>query len=209
MDFATVLAYIMPFVTTILYLIIFLVMVIPGGWYFMIYLNRRRWTANIWERRGNTAIITDRDVVVEERIKGKSAHIYRLRKKKYEVQPVAEDFVITFNKKNYVDYLRVGSDYIPFKHHFNFNDEGAEHVYKTMPYDVQMQMLSLDKLTDEIFKGKADFWSKYGLIAGFALIIVLLIILMSMYFDFVSSSIEPVKEATGALQNIASQLIGN
>lgn len=209
MEMVTILNYIMPFVTMILYLVIFLVIAVPGGWYFIIYLNKRRWYANIWERRGNTAIIADKDVIVEERIKGKNAHIYRLRKKKYDVQPIQEDFVINYGKKAHVDYLRVGSDYIPFKHNFNFSEQGAEHEYEVMPYDVQMQMLSLDKLTDEIFKAKSDFWSKYGMLAGFGLVIILVIILMSMHYDFITNSLEPVKEATGALQSVAQQMIGN
>ena len=203
-----ILTYVGPFLTMAVYGIIFLIIVIPGGYYFMIYLNKRRWNANIWEKRGNSAIIVDKDIVTEERIKGQNAHVYSLRKKKYKVSPITEQHVITYGKKNYIDYLRVGSDYIPFKHSYKFEEEGAVHEFEVMPYDVQMQMLSIDKLTDEIFKEKADFWGKYGLIAGFALIILLLIILMNMHYDFINTSLEPVKESTNALKTIASQVIG-
>lgn len=199
----------MPFFTYGLYAIIFLLIVGGGAWYFFVYLNRRRWYANIWEKRGGQAILTDKDLVVEKRIKGKNAHVYILRKRKYPVQPIKEDDIITFKRKDYVDYLRVGSDYIPFKHSFNFNEEGAEHVYQVMPYDVQMQMISTDKLVDEIFKQKEGWFQQYGYMIGFGLLIILTIILMNLYYDFVTSSLEPVKEATNALQSIAQNIIGS
>lgn len=204
-----VLQMILPFLKYGLYALIFLGIIGAGAWYFFVYLNKRRWHANIWERRGNVALLVDKDVVVEKRIKGKNNHIYMLRKKKYPVQPIKENDIISFRNKDYVDYLRVGSDYIPFKHHFNFNEEGAEHEYQIMPYDVAMQMISTDKLTEEMFKAKEGWFAQYGPLIGFGLLLVFTIIALSMYYDFVTSSLEPVKASTTALQNIAQQMIGN
>jgi len=204
-----IVAMVLPFLKYGMYATLFLGIIGAGAWYFFVYLNKRRWQANIWERRGNVALLVDKDVVIERRIKGKNAHIYMLRKKKYPVQPIKEDDIISFRKKDFVDYLRVGSDYIPFKHHFKFNEEGAEHEYQIMPYDVAMQMISTDKLTEEMFKSSEGFMAKYGVLVGFALLVILTIILMNMYYEFVTSSLEPVKASTNALQNIAQQMIGN
>jgi len=204
-----IVAMIMPYIKYGTYAIMFVGIVGAGAWYFFVYLNKRRWQANIWERRGNVALLVDKDTVIEKRIKGKNAHIYMLRKKKYPVQPIKENDIISFRRKDYVDYLRVGSDYIPFKHTFKFEEEGAEHEYQIMPYDVAMQMISTDKLTEEIFKAKEGWFATYGALVGFALLVILTIILMNMYYDFATTSLEPVREATSALQNIATQIIGN
>jgi len=200
---------VLPFVKYTAYALIFVLIVGAGAWYFFIYLNKRRWHANIWERRGNVALLVDKDMVVEKRIKGKNAHIYMLRKKKYPVQPIKEDDIVSFRKKDYVDYLRVGSDYIPFKHTFRFEKEGAEHEYQIVPYDVMMQMISTDKLTEEMFKASEGFMQKYGALIGIGFVVILMIVLMNMYYDFVTASLEPVKASTSALQSIASQMIGN
>jgi len=196
--------------------------------YFWLVAPKRKWKTTIWERRGGYAIPVARDVVVEKRIKGKSAYIYWLKKRKYSVPLVTEEHMITFKNKSELHYLRVGFDYIPFVIKFNFSELDAEHLYLTdkngkkiinpeadfsqefqpLPYDVIMQMLSTDTMVEEMFAKSQGWWEKFAPIIGIALAVMLMIILMGMYFNFVKSSLEPINQIAQSLTAVAQALVG-
>ena len=213
----------LPALKMMMYGIAFLAIVIPAGYYLIILRKRRIWYATIWERRGdNDAIIVSNDKVIEKRLKKKNAHVYTLNRVKYKVPPVDERYVKTLRGKNYVNYLRVGSDYVPFIQKFNFdginfvkNEDGimvlqgnGERVFTPMPYEVMMQMLNIDDGIESIWADKLGFFEKYKEIIAIAILCVTIIVLMTQYFDFVAKSLEPVKASTSALQDMAKSLMG-
>jgi hypothetical protein len=201
----TALLFVMPLMRMLFYGFLFCLMVLPAGYYFIVIKRRRQWVAYIWERRGETPTIVDKDLVIEKRIKRKNTHLYMLRKKKYAVHPVEERFVTSFKSQNIIHYLRVGSDYIPMRINFDFDKYTLDYV--PMPYDVQMQMLSTDKLIEEMYKATEGFWQKYGAYIGLALIIVLMIVMMSMYYDLIKDTMGPIRESTSAINSIAQNLL--
>ena len=196
-----------PWLQMALYGALFMAVVIPGGYYFLVVRRRRRCEATIWERRGDDdAIIVARDLVVEQKIKGKSAFTYKLRNANFMVAPIDERYVKSFRGKNYINYLRVGSDYIPFIQAFDFSKNSR--TFTPMPYDVMMQMLNLEDEINSIWADKIGWLEKYKEIIAIAIIGIVMIVLMSQYFDFVANSIEPVKESVGALKSIADTIVG-
>ena len=78
-----------------------------------------------------------------------------------------------------------------------------------MPYDVSMQMISTEREIEEMFKKKKSFMETYGPLLGIALVCVTMIVLMSLYFDFVSKGVEQVQGTVNALQGIAQNIMGN
>ena len=205
-----ILSILAPTVRTITYGIILLIILVPTCYYYFIIKPRRKWFADIWERQGEkTPVLVDRDVVVEKKVKGKNAHVYLMKRKKYAVPPPKEEYVIRYNHKSYVDYLRVGSDYIPMPRGIIQLQNGKKGFeFEPMPYDVSMQMISTEKMLEEMFAKKKEFMEKYGTLIGLGFICVLMIVLMSLYFDFVSSGVAELSRSTEALQGIASKIVG-
>ena len=185
--------------------------VVPFGYWFFIVRNRRVWHANIWELNSSGGyVLTKKDKVVEKKLKGKNAHVYSLRSCKYGVPPVQNKNVVNYKGKNFVDYLRIDSDYIPLSRSF-VSKKGSswELGFQPVPYDVMMQMISTDKFYDDMFKSKGDFLSKYGAIIGLLAVVVLMIVMMSMYYDFVTETVAgKVDEHIGALESLANAMRG-
>jgi hypothetical protein len=191
---------------------------VVGGYayYEFVYKRKRRWNARIWEQRNDTTCICNgADTIEERRIPKTQGHLYWMKYRKVAVVPVQERHTITIKGKNYVDYLRVGNDYVPLTPRFVFKEHDGEDVFRDyipMPYDVNMQMISTDQLVDEMFKSKINWLEKYGSLIAVALIVVAIIILMHQYYGFVKDTLTPLLDKTteniGALNRLADTFLG-
>ena len=91
----------MPLIETVMYGFLAGMILIPFSYWYFILRLKRVWHATIWERHGTADLIKiGRDKVIEKKIKGKNAHLFQLKLKKYAVPPVIEQHVSRYKGKN-------------------------------------------------------------------------------------------------------------
>ena len=84
--------------------------------------------------------------------------------------------------------------------------------YKTMDYDINMMRINAIDNRDKIYSDKRGFWEKYGLLVGVGLLIVGVIVISYLSYDYSTNVINIASgnaQATAtAIQNLANNIGG-
>lgn len=92
------------------------------GVYIILEKKKRKWKVELHEMKADGLIHTvGYDKLIERKLKMGTKTIYWLKKAKAEVIPPPDECVDRFSRKEEVDYLRMGRDYIPIKKRVNVN----------------------------------------------------------------------------------------
>jgi len=100
-----------------------------GLWYWLFVVRRRKkWFANIWERKADGRLhLIDLDVIIEKRMNKGKNRMYLLKWAKHECMPPPWETTYRIRGKEYCDYLRIENDFLPIERNieqeFTNNDE--------------------------------------------------------------------------------------
>ena len=243
-----------PWIKTIVWLVIGLGSIIGIGYYLFVVKRRRKWIANLYEQKADGRLhFAGKDIVVERKINKGKQLIYLLRRNRAEVIPPSWECVYRHRNKEYCEYIRVTEDdFRPAQRiidpKFNNSKEksnlienikdalfeiksvGRKDVYdkyiyapinnkltygidfKAISYDLnQMRINTIDN-RDKIYADKRDFLEKYGTYIAIGAIIILIIVVLYLSFDYssnvISEAMGSAKTQLSMIEQMASKMGG-
>lgn len=115
-SYEVVMGYLAPILKTFLWSILALAIVTGIGYFFIIYLKRRKWNVFIWEEKANGAVyLAGHDILIEKKFNRGKQVMYWLKKARAETLPPPVDCVDRYKNKLWVNYVRVLDDIIPLQ----------------------------------------------------------------------------------------------
>jgi len=246
-------SYVFPAMRTILWLVLGLGSTIGFGYWLLVVQRRRKWYVSIWEQKadGHLQLIT-KDVLYEKIVNKGKQTVYLLRRQRQECFPPPWEATYRVRGKEYVDYLRIREDYVPFQRVLNgvknlpedkaniiqtikdklltirkTNKKQTEKDYifapinqtmnfevgfEPMDYDVNMMRINAIDVRDKIYADKMDFLQKYGTFIAFGMIIVLIIVVLYLSYDYsgnvISAAMGKASETLNAVEALATKMGG-
>ena len=84
--------------------------------------------------------------------------------------------------------------------------------FKPMDYDVNMMRINALDLREKIYADKQDFLQKYGVFIAFGMIVVLIIVVLYLSYDYngnvIAMAMGEAQKTAGMLEKVASQIGG-
>lgn len=179
-------------------------------YYWIVVRSRKIYECFIWEKRaGDTCHITGTDRLIRKSANYGKEKYYWFKKAKIETIPPLNEHVLRFNKKEYAFYRKIDDySYLPMKP--LIDEENLNFV--PMDYDVNVLLVQALDRREKVYKLKKEFWEKYGLMISIALVIMLVIVVIYMTFDFIKDTIPQLVGVLNANANkldmITERLVG-
>lgn len=251
MSSTQIMLYIIPAVKSILMGV--LAIGIFGGlaYYKFIVLRRKLWFANIWEKKADGRLhLIDKDKIYEKKINKGKQTIYLMKKARVEVFPPSWQCTFRVQNKEFADYLRIQSGFVPMKKTLKSvipegvekqsylkslrgkivnmrnlskkeiedrylflpvnNTISAEISYKTIDYDVDMMRINSLDNRQKMYADKADFWEKYGTFLSIGAIVVLIIVVLYLSYDYSGNVLQMAfaesSKTAGLIEGLANKM---
>ena len=84
--------------------------------------------------------------------------------------------------------------------------------FETMDYDIELMRIQAIELRDKVYRSTEDWWGKYGHFVALGSIIVLIIVVLYLSYDYSSQVVGQImgqaRETTGAIEILAEKLGG-
>ena len=97
--------------------------------------------------------------------------------------------------------------YVPVSQSLN-----AKFNYEPMDYDVNMMRIQAIDIRDKIYQDQQGFWDKYGTLISIGAIVVLIIVVLYMSYDYSSNVISMAfgesQKTTTMIQGVADKMVG-
>jgi len=85
-------------------------------------------------------------------------------------------------------------------------------AFKPMDYDINLMRISALELREKVYADKLNFWEKYGTIVALGVIVVLIIVVLYMSYDYsqnvINLAMSKTQETAGMVQELASRMNG-
>lgn len=179
-----------------------------GVWWYVKYRRIRRFACPIYELRSDGAAHLTRVTVLERLPKDKRGQVFwQLMNPKVKVPAPPDSAIQNTKKKDYVNYLKFGEDYVPLvptvflgeKKKVTVVDEAnpkrkvVKEVFEPsikfvpMNYDVNLFRIEESLIRARKYKDKEGWWDKNKQFVAYALLIVGFIVLCYFGFQYVES----------------------
>lgn len=179
-------------------------------YYFSSKRKKKHWKVRIYEpdqvglpsKKDNNNSISDFDSDLQrlrlvgtdrllEKKNSDGVIVYYLEKSKKNLMPPSYEFVEYLNGKMYVDLLRKEDEYTYIAKGIDKNQIAKHYV---MHYNTKTLMTLNIEERKKRYAKKTDFLQKWGHIMAIGLIVIMVIVSMTMTFDFVKGSMKDANE---------------